>query len=923
MSEAKDPMFDRHVKWVYEQLTNSAKIGVGVEAAITKLKESPFASLLKPEIIDEARTQYLRNVGKIARYEPMPSIRDREHETGGWYDGPSESDHIYWPHVKEVLRPNLGKALDDVDAASSKVMASLRPPGEPEINVKGLVLGYVQSGKTTNFISLMAKAADVGYRLIIVLAGMTDNLRRQTQERIDEQLVNDTNGWFKLTTAENDFSIERARANSQNTASIFSSPEHRTIAVVKKNGHVLKALNKFLKGSGAVIKQLPILIIDDESDQASINVSPRAKKEVSQINTQIRTLLRNQKTAYVAYTATPFANILIDPNESEDIYPKDFIHVLPKPDGYFGTESIFGRAQISGEENEENIDGLDMIRTVPLDEVAETKPPSSRDSSAIDAWNPEIPDSLDQAIRWFILASAARRARGQENKHSSMLIHTAVRVKAHEKLKDEVDFYLRKLQSDYSKGLLSESLKNQWEFETAQVSAKSQGCRPLTFAEVDTFLPAVFLDIEVIMDNGLSEERLVYTNDSPKTVIAIGGNTLARGLTLEGLVCSYFVRTATAYDTLLQMGRWFGFRNGYADLPRIWMTEELQNWFQDLALVEADLRQDLARYADEGISPLDFQARIRTHPAMEVTARAKQQDHRPASISFSGQKVQTILFRHKNHQWLHNNIEATRNLVSALHMSQKTETKNPNGTRVFHGVSPELIEDFLNEYTIYENADLGKRDAEMLKKYIHREHESGSISAWDISFYGKSTSDSAGSIDLGLSEQLRLINRSQMVISADPDVANIKTLVGSMDRINSIEVDGATKKELVDEFKNQKGSAESKLLRTYESYVGSDVAHLTIYAIDPHSTTTQAKDFKHKTGDKAGKEIAPRNRRKDLDAVDIVIGIGIFFPTSDDPDIDTEYIRAQDYNPDIETMREMEDAADEVFTPLSAEEEEA
>ncbi|WP_296204212.1 Z1 domain-containing protein [uncultured Corynebacterium sp.] len=908
----EDQKRESDIEYFVEEFRRQSNSGYSIPAIADLIRRNPYAA--PPEdILEEAQSRYLMSVGRVARYAPMDTLLTNERDHGTWYAGVDEEHHVYWPHVREILRPKLGDALEEVDAASGTVLASLRPPGEDEFDVRGLVLGYVQSGKTTNFISLIAKAADVGYRLIIVLAGMTDNLRKQTQERLDEQLIDDQN-WHRLTDQDNDFDAARAKANLQNAQTILSSKEMRSIAIVKKNGHILRSLNEYLQSGGKVTNETPILIIDDESDQASINVSPSAKEEASKINAQIRQLLRNRKTAYVAYTATPFANILVDPNVSDDIYPKDFIHVLPKPKGYFGTEDVFGRSLLHGEDDEVH-DGLNMIRTIPEEEVSATQAPTRKD--ALSEWEPYVSDSLDTAIKWFFLATAARRARDGKSKHSSMLVHTAVRTVAHEMLRDILDEHVRILKTHFKSGKNQEDFRQLWDAEIQEVqlvtdSAGTTSHQP--FEEVAPYLPQVMDEVKVIMDNGVSDERLSYSDDDPQTVIAVGGNTLARGLTLEGLVSSYFIRNATAYDTLLQMGRWFGFRKGYEDLPRIWMTEELEGWFRDLALVEADLRSDLSRYAREGITPLDFQARIRTHPSMLVTARAKQQASRPANISYSGQKVQTILFRHKNSTWLQNNIDAARGLASDLKQAGLQEDQRPNGTSVFREADPSVIEDFLDRYTIYEESDLGKNNAELLRKYISGEHESGSIRRWDISFYGKkpSFSSSSHSIELGLEQPLNLVTRSQMTLNSKPEVANIKTLVGPLDRLNSLEIDSQQRNDAVKKIrKDNDSAAEYAYLQVQEDYRGSDIAHLVLYAIDPESKTSQPEDYVHKSGAKAGQLISPSYRRKDLDAVDVPIGLGIFFPTSSGPEAEVNYVQAPEYRDD-ETYQRIQEAEEEL-----------
>lgn len=896
MTTENDALREAQIDWIFERFEKGAALGQSVEASANELMNNPFAPPPPQDLIDEARKRFNRTLGHVSEYESLETLQTEETETGQWYTGPKEKTHIYWPHVKKQIMPKLGDAIEDVDRASSKILASLRPPGEDEINVRGLVLGYVQSGKTTNFVSLIAKAADMGYRLVIVLAGLTDNLRIQTQKRLQEQLISGTSGWVELTTDEEDFGSKQLAAHKTNAKNYFGTPSNRMIAVVKKNGHILTKLNDFLASNEFLTDQCPILIIDDESDQASINVSAKAKEEVSKINAQIRQLLRNKKVAYVAYTATPFANILVDPNNKADIYPRDFIHVLPKPKGYFGTESIFGREPLAGEDDFES-DGLDMIRTIEDHEIADTRPPGGK--NAMEQWDPQIPESLHAAIRWFIMATAARHARGQSHSHSSMLVHTAVRTQAHEVMAELVQEQVRILRATISKSQTLEVFENEWNLESSSVDSTQFGQRKLSFSEIKPYLEKVLNNVEVIMDNGISEARLKYEDNVPLTAIAVGGNTLARGLTLEGLVCSYFVRNASAYDTLLQMGRWFGFRFGYQDLPRIWMTEELQGWFRDLALVEADLRQDLSRYAREGITPLDFQARIRTHPSMEVTAKAKQQDSRPANVSFSGAKVQTILFKHKDSNWLERNIVATQNLVAKATDQGATDTIRPNGTHVLNGVAPRLIEEFFEEYQIYEGATLGRDNARTLRNYIEMEHKARSIREWDISFYGKRSARDNKVIDLGLSSPLALINRSQMN-NSDPRVANIKTLVGSLDRLNAIDFDPATRAEIQKKI-SQSDKREADLVKTYVSHKGSDVGHLVIYAIDPDSTTSQSETS----------VVKRQNRRKNLEAVETMIGIGIFFPPSSIEGADVEYVSAQEVI-DQETLDRMAEAEEEI-----------
>ena len=375
-------------------------------------------------------------------------------------------------------------------------------------------------------------------------------------------------------------------------------------------------------------------------------------------------------------------------------------------------------------------------------------------------------------------------------------------------------------------------------------------------------------------------------------------------MTLVGLVSSYFVRSATAFDTLSQMGRWFGFRIGYEDLPRIWMTGELENWFRDLALLEADLRLDLSKYAQDELTPLDFQARIRTHSSVAVTSRAKQQAAIVSNPGYSRQRVQTILFKHKDAEWLNSNLDATRALVNRLRSAgYRSFVKNSNGTVVFRGVSTDDVIQFLMDYSFYETSILGADGASSLIRYIERERQNASIREWSVSFYGHSKNEGSREDVLGLGTPINAVNRSQLR-SSDAEVANIKSLVGSMDRLNDVELDASALNELV---KTASGKTyNDRLIEVRDAQVGPDVGHLTIYLIDKESKTHQPEGGLRPDG----RFIQPRNRRKDLQAVEDIVGVGIFFPESNSPEEEAEYIQAPP--PDEEVQDSILDA--EMFT---------
>src|SRR5699024_7444992 len=383
------------------------------------------------EQVHAIRAEFEVQAGKIRKMDSVGVISAITEKTGNWYSGVQLED-VAWPPLRTRLEDQLPTdAVQSIHEASDRVLAELGAPAIPGRNLRGLVLGFVQSGKTTSFMSVIAKAADRGYKFFIVLSGITENLRSQTQERVDEMLVAGNDQFVSLTSPESDFEAP------EQLSKIAAGTDLRLIAVVKKNPHRLRRLLKWLKSAQRDADAFPILIIDDEADQASIDVG---QGRTSQINSLIRQLLEFERSGYVAYTATPFANVLIDPMNENDLYPKDFIVDLPKPVNYFGSAELFGRGLLETDETQPS-DGLDVIRSIPESHVDDVRQP--RGKGAVDTWDPSVPRSLLTALRWFVLSTAARRVRGTGNKHSTMLVHTSMLGKAHEKLAAVVADVLR------------------------------------------------------------------------------------------------------------------------------------------------------------------------------------------------------------------------------------------------------------------------------------------------------------------------------------------------------------------------------------------------------------------------------------------------------------------------------------------------
>ncbi|WP_019930105.1 Z1 domain-containing protein [Nocardia sp. BMG111209] len=791
------------------------------------------------QTIEKIRERHERDLIQIREMEePRSVVLDNRYT---WYTGPRPDDRC-WPALVRILEKDgwsKEPAISSLDASTTRIVSLLNHPHEKAFTARGLVVGYVQSGKTTNFTATMAKAADRGYKLFIVLAGIHNGLRRQTQARLIQQLVEPNPAdWTQITQLDHDFTP------TANPASYFGkSNKTHVLCVVKKNAPVLRKLVKWLDDASDYLADTPTLVIDDEADQAT--VASRT------INPLIQKLLATlPKVGYVGYTASPFANLLINPS-AEDLYPKDFIVNLPKPEGHFGTEVLFGRYALDGEDPTDVDDGYDMIRTVPQDDVASVRPLTKADA---EDFEPVLTESLRQALEYFWMGTAARRVRGTGNPHSTMLIHTSVRTSVHLSFRQPLEALRSKTVRCLQEKATIERLRMLWDSETARVPAVDFDETPVTFDQLMTELPGVLRDCRVIMDNSFSTDRLDYEN-GPVVAIAVGGNTLSRGLTLEGLLVSYFVRAVSIYDTLLQMGRWFGYRRGYEDLPRIWMTDELKEWFRHLATVETEMRKGIDIYLTEDKTPLQFAVRLRTHPALRVTAAAKMQDAVRAQAGYGGQRIQTRYF-HKDSAWLINNQRAAQKLVTeTLKFRSIDEESEAQGRYLFRDVPSNLVLDFIENYQFHEKSQ--ECNGQMLSRYIRaRNRNGGALRRWNLAIVGNPVTPARHDFSFATGVSVGRIVRA--AITASDDFADIKTLMSRRDAALDLAGDISNMDE-----------KEIKKQRTAQL---PDTGLLVLYPIDKES--------------KPERQPKPNasNPRTPLDAPEHVIGVGLVFPQPAGPD---------------------------------------
>lgn len=815
----------------------------------------------------QLKNEYLRRNQKFIDYTDPRVLRGNQ-RIASWYSGPDHPGAWCWPAYKTKLERWDDDDLAALDRASTKIMASLEHPSQTTFNRRGLVVGYVQSGKTANYSALVAKAADVGYRLFIVLSGVTESLRRQTQKRLRLDIVSSHPAhWETLTVEDHDF-----RGNASAAAAVVDLQSHRkrVLAVVKKNTRILGNLTGWLgeNQNRDTLRDCPVLIIDDEADNASVNTN-NPDTDPTRVNGCIRELLAVlPRVSFVGYTATPFANFFIDPRTPDDLFPRDFIFDLERPKAYFGAEKIFGRELLWNEGRETpELDGLDIVREIKTGSAGHTDERSMLvPAKAADRFDfePELPPSLKDAIEYFFLATAARYARGDSRKHSTMLVHTTMYVDLHDATQDLLDGHLALFKENWNSR--KKDLMSHWDDESGRASFLRRD--ETSFSEIWAQIPRVLERAQVIVDNGRRESNLTFTTEdepdhNPVVMIAVGGNTFSRGLTLEGLVVSYYMRRAAAYDTLLQMGRWFGYRAGYEDLPRIWMTNELQEQFQFLASVEEEIRQDIRRLEREQLTPMDLAIRVRTHPKLMITASNKMGGSHLVSASFANRRLQSFLFNHKDAPWLNANIDSAKALGSAVRDTAK-ETEAGSGTWLASDVPVEEVLRFLRSYRFHEDHDDLRRD--LLERYISAERRQGALERWDVAFVGLRKAEH-GTIDLGLQRPLNCVNRSRF---RDTEPCNIKALMTRKDRVI----------DLVDVDHESDDAAVTKSRNEQRPRVGL----LVVYAISKSSVPEKNSKTEYRRCTTCRKtHHCPQGAsavRHPLDAVADMIGVGLVFPGS-------------------------------------------
>jgi len=870
-----------------------AIVRILISAGQTK-EEALSNPAIPPEMRERVRVRLEKEENIIL--EPARFISEMGNRD--WYAKVDKTQWSYWPAQKNFLLAHgwTMPAFMSLDDTTDGIMKKLPDPSTSSFDVRGLVLGYVQSGKTANFTATIAKAADCGYRLFIVLSGIDKGLRMQTQIRLNREIIGeqrfpgdidhvplppDGRQWHSLTTADVNGDFNPGTINR----AVLQGPQP-VLMVVKKNGSVLKRLISWLKGTEeSVLKEIPALIIDDEADLASIDTRgsyqtedgpiPEDYEPPSVINGRIRELLSIfNKSVYLTYTATPFANILIpydayDPNVQNDLYPKDFIAVLPKPQGYFGAEELFGLTNPDGGGVNS---GMGVIRIVPEVDVTSLE-------------QKEMPRSLEDAMIGFILAGAARIQRGEGDQPVTMLIHTSFKIESHMDLEQMVRDKFSEFKNDWRYSSPPESLpeslprfRDMWENDFRPLIRSTSPGNDVGFEEISKHIGQFIESVLIKTINSVTGAVLDYSRDPQLKSICIGGNRLSRGLTLEGLVSSYFVRDTPNYDTLMQMARWFGFRGSYVELTRIWTTKKLADEFASLAFVEHQLRSDIRIYEEMGLTPKELGMRIWQHPSMQVTSRLKMRFAKSITLSYSysGTLVQTFKFPFGSPDIFiaqqEQNLRETLNLLSKVGKPTEYEGENPNRP-VWKNVSHEFVTEYLsslNQDGFPENFALDWRD---IVSYIKKHVEQGELIRWTVSIRGR---DEPGE-GLGVTSW-KVDGHSINQISR----TRLTEKINSLGVITSPDDEGVGLPSPNDWENDQKSSRNSERLSGGNARVARppEEGLLLIYPISRMSKPLN---------DKVKKRMSLFNEGEESKARDI-IAIAISFPYSRNPENNLTYV---------------------------------
>lgn len=904
-----------------------------------------WIKVVKSQQDEEKRSEDARIIGGQA------ALMDETQDSGAEIPVHPRSS---WQSYKNHLLTSGFKhnSVDEIENSTLSILRRLSNDTREIKPVKGLVIGHVQSGKTANMAALMAMAADYGWNFFIVLSGTIENLREQTEKRLLQDLDRPGNlNWRALSK----LSDKSSYIHQISQLHLNDSSHNRYFTVCLKNATRLRNLIKWMRNDPNKYQQLKVVVIDDEADQASINTkqmkakvklsettTTEERKQIEQRNQEIeienqeiesqnkiieenRTIINqliidlvenlklsdtSNKTArtmkvehdfkpramnYISYTATPYANIL---NESigHSLYPRNFIRTLTPSDEYFGPKQIFGLQE------SDDYNGLNIIRTIPKEEVNSIKSIHTNNQSDINQI--AYPKAFEESVLWFLCAAAAMRHL-KHTKPISMLVHTSQKQAHH----DAIAQYIRFLLKESNKEILIKQCRDIWNKEKMKFTKDDflnsyehygRNSQLHEYPEFNllvkhileivnniTFIPLnedgkldyqehIHLCIDNCANNGITDNdqyaRLIYP-DKPLSFapvfIVVGGSTLSRGLTIEGLVSTYFLRNSCQADSLMQMGRWFGYRRGYELLPRIWMTKDTQAKFKQLTSIEADLREEIQRFMYEGLSPSQFGPRVKTYPKvtwLKLTTTNKSQGAVKVDMDYSGTNNQTTLFDN-NKDILKSNIEVTEKFIDKINSDSRHKGQKSHSESAYFWTNVDynlISEELLKLFKFQKNVSFAN-ELSAFDKYVNQLTTNGKISNWNVILVGKGKignhDDSVPTWNFNFGK-VGLVERSRKITNKNQEVINIGVLRGPSDVFADIDFDSLS---LEDQRLVKSNGVLVKQVNEIRNRAGvGNCPQLIIYRIDKNSKPRKSEKI--------------ANKKIDLDAVEDLVGICIIMP---------------------------------------------
>jgi len=726
-------------------------------------------------------------------------IEGRSSQHQEWLDQrrPDIEKGLHWSAFKTLMSGYMSETqVNELNNSTDSILGSIEDPNRlGKWQSRGLVIGDVQSGKTTNFLGVTNKALDAGYKIIIILSGIHNSLRTQTQKRFEEGVTGfntqkidppaSLQCGVAIVNPENAHNLKMMNLTGRDDNGDFKSErapgtllDVKTYSVNKKNHNSLTNLIGYLKDQrkdGTLSHQTPLLLIDDEADHASINTN-KEFVDASKINGLIKELLSLfDRHSYIAYTATPFANVLMNPEDEDDLFPRNFIICLGRADNYIGPDEVFGSLEDDGSQTDDDDDKNDDINppVIVNDRVTNVDwfrnlddpkfeqdwkfvPTKHKKDHQID----RLPRSLEYAIQAFILAVTIRNLRGDKFEHKTMLIHVTRFKDIQNRIHELTHKYLEEIYAELNIEQFNTDSENIISIFKNVFDEEYKNCE-FKWETVLNMLPntSSLLKGHSYAINGDSKDIInedTYPNGL--TSIRVGGEKLSRGLTLPGLMTNYFIRTSKPYDTLMQMGRWFGYRDNYDDLCRLFITAKLFNWFGHISLASEALRNRVFNMRNANFSPTEFRQEVRSHPGMLlVTAKNKQRHTKTLNISWNGQlpAITTFDVNPRALQTSRKNTQLVSDLMQNIsnHYDKITHSQH----QIYQGVKTSLVKELIEKFSYSEGG--GNWEKTTLLKYISEMNEISELNDWTVAMFSRSKTENANFIEIGKNNVYPLLRK--------------------------------------------------------------------------------------------------------------------------------------------------------------------